>query len=57
MGLQFFMLFGPLPRPIKSCTHFLILADKGLTLGRRFLAARKRSKVEKAREKLIEQFK
>lgn len=55
--LQFFMLFGPLPRPIKSCTHFLILADKGLTLGRRFLAARKRSKVEKAREKLIEQFK
>ena len=54
--VQFVILFGPLPRPVKTGTHLLILSNKGLKLGRRFFNARKSAKIEKVRENLINQF-
>jgi hypothetical protein len=54
--VQFVILFGPLPRPVKTGTHLLILSNKRLKLGRRFFNARKSAKTEKIRESLIDQF-
>lgn len=54
--LQLVILFGPFPRPVKTCSHLMVLSHKGFKLGKEFFNSRKRAKIEKARRNLIEQF-
>lgn len=53
---QLVLLFGPLPRPLKTATHFLVLSNRGLKGLKGFLRMRENKKIEQTRESLIKQF-